>query len=75
MEKPKQEDIHTLLFLEEDFIAIRRFNYSLEKLLERYPDGAPDRIIGQALAIDEGSVEQLYNETVERLRKLMGVSV
>jgi hypothetical protein len=57
---------------DEDFINIKRFDYSLESLLERYPDGVPDRIIAQALNVSEGEVSGLYKSVVVRLRKLMG---
>ncbi|NDC25889.1 MAG: hypothetical protein EB078_08575 [Proteobacteria bacterium] len=55
-----------------DFIAIKRFDYSLKKLLIRYPEGCPDRIIANALLITEEDVEDLYSSTVLKLRKMMG---
>lgn len=67
------KDVFSSVVLDEDFIAIRRYNYSLKKLLEKYPDGAPNKVIAQALAIDEEDVENLYNLTVAKLRRLMGV--
>lgn len=56
-----------------DYIASKRFDYSLNKLLERYPDGCPDRIIATALMIDEEEVEILYQNIVLKLRSIMGV--
>lgn len=67
------KDVFSSVVLEEDFIAIRRYNYSLKNLLEKYPDGAPNKVIAQALAINEEDVENLYNLTVAKLRRLMGV--
>lgn len=61
------------LELEPDFIALKRFEYSLQKLLQRYPDGCPDRIIANALLVAEEDVEEMYSSTVMKLRKLMGV--
>jgi len=58
---------------EENFIAIKRFNYSLERMLERYPDGVPDRIIAQALLIKEEDVEELYQKIILKLRKGMKI--
>jgi hypothetical protein len=56
-----------------DFIALKRFDFSLEKLLERYPDGCPDRIIANALLIPEHEVEELYQSAIIKLRGIMGV--
>lgn len=51
-----------------DYIAIKRFDYSLKKLLERYSDGAPTRVICQALQMDENEVEILYQSILQKLR-------
>lgn len=58
---------------EGDFVNLKRFNFSLKKLLERYPEGCPNRIIAHALALVENEVEDLYQQAVNRLRELMGV--
>lgn len=58
---------------EPDYIALKRFDYSLKKLLQRYPDGCPDRIIANALLIAEEDVEEAYDLTVQKLRHIMGV--
>lgn len=54
-----------------DFILIRRFDYSLKKLVERYPDGAPDRIIAQALGIEEHEVQEIYRGIVLKLKSIL----
>ncbi len=57
---------------EPDFIATRRFNFSLTKLLERYPDGAPDNVIAAALLLSgPSSVKSFYNKIVKKLREKM----
>lgn len=56
-----------------DFIALKRFDFSLEKLIERYPDGCPERVIANALMIPEHEVEELYQKAVTKLRLIMGV--
>lgn len=56
-----------------DYIASKRFSYSLTKLLERYPDGCPDRVTASVLLIEEHEVEQFYNRIVEKLRRLMKI--
>lgn len=54
-----------------DYIDIKRFDFSLKKLLERYPDGCPNRIIAKALDISEEEVEAKYEEIVQKLRTLI----
>jgi len=56
-----------------DFVNIKRFDYSLAKLIERYPDGCPDHIIAQALLVSEDDVGRLYADVVGKMRGLMGV--
>ena len=54
-----------------NFIAIKRFDFSLEKVLERYPDGCPDRVVAQALGMGEEDVELLYNHIISKLQHLI----
>jgi hypothetical protein len=61
------------LDVEADFILTKRFGYSLTKLLERFPDGAPDSVIATALGIEEGEVEVRYQAIVKSLQKSVGV--
>jgi hypothetical protein len=58
---------------ERDFVHLRRFDYSLTKLMERYPDGCPDDVIAAALMIPEHEVEMLYQASIVKLRALMRV--
>ncbi len=62
------EEIKILIDTDVDFIAIRRFDFSLKKLLERYPDGVPTRIICTALQMDETQVEDMYQELLAKLK-------
>lgn len=64
-----------LLQTDPDFIAIKRFSYSLEELLERYPDGVPNHIIAAALLIEEGEVDAMYQDIVQKLRDLMRIDM
>jgi hypothetical protein len=54
---------------EEDYIALKRYDFSLEKLLERYQDGVPNHIAAKALKITEAELEARYHEAVNLLRK------
>lgn len=60
---------------DEDFVYSKRFDYSLTKLLERYPDGVPDRVLAAALMIVEEDIEVHYQRIVRTLRTAMGVDV
>jgi hypothetical protein len=57
-----------------DFVNLKRFDYSLTRVLERYPNGCPIRTIGVALAIPEEEVEEAYQRVILKLRKIIGVS-
>lgn len=65
-------DKRTRLELEPDFILMKRFGYSLARLLERYPDGATDEIAAQALGISKGEVDRRYQKVVDSLQKTVG---
>lgn len=58
---------------DEDYINLKRFNFSLKETLKRYPEGVPDHLIAQALGIEEEDVSELYEEVVLHLRDLMKV--
>lgn len=63
------EEFKRRLETEPDFVNLKRYGYSLERVLDRYPDGAPDRLIAQALCMSEEEVEELYEEIVLKLRE------
>jgi DNA-binding NarL/FixJ family response regulator len=68
------DEIKTLISDDEDFVYLKRFDYSLLNVLERYSDGCPDRIIAQALCMTEEAVNEMYDSIILRLRAFMGVS-
>lgn len=61
-----------LLENDPDYILLSRYDNSIDTLLERYPEGAPDRIIGQALGVSEAEVQEMYASIVLKLREMMG---
>jgi DNA-binding NarL/FixJ family response regulator len=67
------EEIQNRLETDPDFVVLKRFGYSLEAVLERYPEGCPNRIVAQALSIPEETLPDYYAQVVEKLRILMGV--
>ncbi len=68
-----KKDVADMINTDLEFIAIKRFDYSLTKFEERYPDGAPDHIIAAGLQIPEEDVEKLHQESVELLRAQLKV--
>lgn len=51
-----------------DFVYLKRFDYSLAKVLERFPEGAPDHTIAKALMMTPEDVEATYQRIVAKLR-------
>ena len=68
-------DVQKKLSDDEDYLDLKRFDYSVNKALERYPDGLPDHLIAQGLCISETKLEEQYQVIVRRLRSLMKVEL
>lgn len=77
--KPKfilsQEEINLKLKDDSSFVLMRRFNYSIEKLEERYPMGCPDHIAAQSLGLEIEELQNQYLQIVKKLRANMGVTL
>jgi len=69
------DEIRHLIDTEPDFVNLKRCNNSLEQALETYPDGAPDKVIAQALMLTPEEVDELYESVIVKLRVLMKVEV
>lgn len=54
-----------------NWIAGKRFGNSLKKLVERYPEGAPDRVAAAALLVPEEEVEGIWQRVVAKLRSFV----
>jgi hypothetical protein len=54
-----------------DFVVAPRFGNSLQRLVERFPEGVPDDVCAKALNLTTEEVEQLYQKTVRDLRATM----
>jgi methionyl-tRNA synthetase len=55
-----------------DFVNLSKYGFSLKKLLEKFPEGGvPDNIAAKALGISEEELEDLYQQTVARLRVIL----
>jgi hypothetical protein len=61
-----------------DYIALKRYDFSLEKFLERYPNGVSDdeagvRVIARALQMTEDEVRKTSDRIVGALQRAMKV--
>jgi hypothetical protein len=56
-----------------DFINLKRYEYSMKKLLNKHESGVSDSMISTALCIPEKKVLELYESAVANLRKIMKV--
>lgn len=70
-----KENSMSLIYGDPDWIALKRFDYSLAALLERYPEGCPRKVIASALMVNEDEVQELYEEAISELRTLMGITL
>jgi len=64
-----------LIETDSDFIYNKRYNYSSAELMEKYPEGAPDKIIASCLLMTEEELEECYQTIVVKLRKAMKVEL
>ena len=64
-----------LIETEPDFVYMKRFDYSLNKLMDRYPEGAPTKIIAQAMMMTEDEVEELYELVIVKMRQALKVDL
>jgi hypothetical protein len=69
----KTNQVRQNLVNEPDYVYSRRYKFSLQQLINRYPDGVPDHIIAQSLLLTEEELAEQYESIVERLRSTMGV--
>ncbi len=55
------EDVKEAISNDMDFIALPRFQCSLRRFVERYPDGSPNgTTIAKALCLSEQEIEEIY---------------
>lgn len=58
---------------EPDFIYMNRYGNSINKLLQRYPEGCPDHIIAASFEINEVELEKRFQQIISTLQIRMGV--
>jgi hypothetical protein len=67
------EDLQTRLQTDPDFICNRRYNYSLSRLLARFPDGVPARVAARSLMMSEEELKGLEDRVIGKLRRQLKV--
>lgn len=71
----KTKEVQRLISEDPDFVYLKRFDFSLDKVLERFPDGVPNRMISQALMITEEEVDEIAQSAIIKIRQALGVEV
>lgn len=68
-------EAHELLVTNSDWIYSKRFEFSLKKLLNRYPEGAPTKVIAQALMMTEDELQELEESIILKIRQQLNVEI
>ena len=71
---PQVDQAKSLLQEDPDYINSKRFDFSLQKLLERYPSGCSERIAANALMLTEEEFKEAHEKIVAKLRFFMNVT-
>lgn len=61
-----------MVALDGTFIALRRYNYNVDELIEKYPDGVPEKIIEKALLKPIEDVKVELQNVIKKLATIMG---
>lgn len=71
--KKNKEDIEDLIKNDEDFIYCPRLGNSLEKLIEKNPEGVDDERIAKVLLLSEDEVVELFDSAIRKIRSSIGI--
>ncbi len=63
------QEIKDMIAADSDFIYSPRFNFSMKNLMDKFPEGASDKLIAQVLLISEEEVRRLAEEAMLKLRE------
>lgn len=66
-----KEDIQKRIQDEEDYIRSPKFDNSLQKFLEKNPEGVEDNVIARLLSMPASEIDKIYQEAVQVLREEM----
>lgn len=69
----KEKDIKKKILEDEDFIYCPRLGNSLEKLIDKNPEGVDDERIAKVLLIEEEEVQSIFMQAIEKIRGKIGL--
>lgn len=69
----KEKDIKKKIMEDEDFIYCPRLGNSLEKLIDKNPEGVDDERIAKVLLIEEEEVQSIFMQAIEKIRGKIGL--
>lgn len=64
-----------LIETDPDFVLSKKYNYDINELLKRYPDGVPKHVCASVLMVTEDEIDEMYLKIVNKLRAYMGVQI
>lgn len=71
--KKDNKDTKQKIIEDEDFIYCPRLGNSLNKLIEKNPEGVEDDRIARVLLISEKEVKDIFTRAVSKIRNKMGL--
>lgn len=75
MQKLTKEQIQQKIETEEDFIDSPRFGYSIEKIIDRYPDGVDYGTISKVLHLTPEEVEKTFLTALKKVQEKMKLEI
>jgi len=66
-----KDDIERRIREEVDYIRYPKLSNSLERFLNKHPEGVEDPVIARLLMITEEEVQKIYEEAIDKLRASM----
>lgn len=69
-----EDEIRAKIHSNPQFVNAKRFNFDINQLEVKFPDGCPSHVIADVLMTSEEDLEAEMTKIVESLRTSMGVS-
>jgi hypothetical protein len=69
-----KEKLKEKILTDPDFIYSPKYNNSLDKFMHRHDEGVESSHAAKVLLMEEQEVDDIYEEAVNNLKKLMGAN-
>jgi len=69
----KKKELKERILEDEDFIYCPRLGNSLEKLIEKNPEGVDDERIAKVLLMEEKEVLSIFAQAIEKIKNSIGL--